>query len=232
MGKRKKPSTLIPIMPGIDIIREAQVRGSRKTPNPSKLKNRQPQRTEEEIGQLKEQIVALVASGEAENISQACRQLEIDPISAYRWEKTDKTFKEDVVLAQQVVADRLEEDLDRMNNPLARIFRLKKLRPEYRDNAPQPVSSNFQELLKELKKAGQEKSNGEVDSKSHKEPGQLNQNSQAGGRLKLEWNNLEVLAPSESQRFRENSPESSPSPDSQEAALELSPNEPEELNGK
>lgn len=222
MGKQKKPSTLIPIMPGIDIIRDAQTRGARKTPNRGKLKNRQIHRTEEEIGQLKEQIVALVASGEAENISQACRQLEIDPISAYRWEKTDKTFKEDVVLAQQVVADRLEEDLDRMNNPLARIFRLKKLRPEYRDNAPQPVSSNFQELLKELQKAGKEKSNGEVDSKSHKEPGQLNQNGQASGRLKLEWNNIEVLAPEESKRFRENSSESSPSPDSQEAALENS----------
>lgn len=155
MGKPKKPSTLIPILPGVEIVRAAQERGPRKTVDKSRLSTRRPKYTEEEVGQLKEQVIALIALGEAENLSQACRQLEVDPLTAYRWESTDKRFKEEVNLAQQVVADRLEEDLDRMNNPLARIFRLKKLRPEYRDNAPQPVSSNFQELLRELRKAGE-----------------------------------------------------------------------------
>lgn len=61
-----------------------------------------------------------------------------------------------VAQAQQIQADRLEKELDNMNNPVARIFRLKKLRPEYRDNyRATVVSDSMEKLLTKLTEIGQ-----------------------------------------------------------------------------
>ena len=108
--------------------------------------------TPKEILKVKQAIVTLIAAEEADNLTEACRIIGISALKVYYWLENDAEWAGMVREAQNIKADRLEADLDNMNNPVARIFRLKKLRPEYRDSYKFDITSEaLEKLLKELK---------------------------------------------------------------------------------
>jgi len=107
--------------------------------------------TQKEILKVKQAILTLIEAEEADNLTEACKKIGMSPLRAYWWLDHDAEWAGRVRQAQNIVADRLEADLDAMNNPVARIFRLKKLRPEYRDNYRFDITSEaLEKLLKEL----------------------------------------------------------------------------------
>ena len=106
----------------------------------------------EEIKKVKSAILDLIEAEEADNISEACEILGFPKLKAHWWTDNDPLWAGQVRQAQQIKADRLENKLDNMNHPVALIFRLKKLRPEYRDTYRFDVTSEpLIALLKELK---------------------------------------------------------------------------------
>jgi len=107
--------------------------------------------TPKEILKVKQAILTLIEAEEADNLTEACKKIGMSPLQAYWWLDHDAEWAGRIRQAQNIVADRLEADLDAMNNPVARIFRLKKLRPEYRDNYRFDITSEaLEKLLKEL----------------------------------------------------------------------------------
>uniref|UniRef100_A0A6M3IPR0 Terminase n=1 Tax=viral metagenome TaxID=1070528 RepID=A0A6M3IPR0_9ZZZZ len=105
--------------------------------------------------ELKRQCIDLIESEQCDNLSQCGDRLDVPKLVLHRWYMNDKSFSTMVDQAQQIKADRLEEKIDKINNPVAMIFRLKKLRPEYRDNYRIDVTSEkLEDLLEELKRVG------------------------------------------------------------------------------
>lgn len=109
----------------------------------------------EEIPKIKDAVVALISDAKVKTLTQAAEMLVVSPVTLHRWYKTDLDWKAEVDCAQQVIADQIEIDIDRSKNVIGQIFRLKKLRPEYRDDHRiSNINKEFQELLGELRKLG------------------------------------------------------------------------------
>lgn len=114
--------------------------------------------TTEEILQVKQAILELIEAEEADNITEACEILGFPKLKAFYYSFDDKEWANQIRQAQQIKADRLEADLDAMNNPVARIFRLKKLRHEYRDTYKFDLTNeSLEKLLRELKELAKPK---------------------------------------------------------------------------
>lgn len=128
--------------------------GSKNRPDARKPRRAAPA-IDPEYAHIKQVALELIESEQADNLTEAAHILGINPTILYRLAERDATWASDIKIAQNIKADRLEADLDRMNNPLARIFRLKKLRPEYRDNFKLDFNTEALEaLLKKLAEAG------------------------------------------------------------------------------
>jgi len=111
----------------------------------------------EQVVRFKMLILDKLESGEAFTLSEAANQIGIMPVRAYSWSKYDPDFREMIALARQVRADRLEMELTNSNNIVAKIFILKGLRPEFRENYKVEVSdTRFVDLLEELRRLGRE----------------------------------------------------------------------------
>ena len=134
--------------------------------NPTKIREKMPPG---EMLKVKEAVLLLIEAEEADNITEACRIIGISPLKVYHWAENDAEWAGRVRQAQNIKADRLEADLDNMNNPVARIFRLKKLRPEYRDSYKFDITSEpLEKLLKELRELGQNKKSEKVNQEGGK----------------------------------------------------------------
>ena len=111
--------------------------------------------TDKQIIAYKEQILELLESELVNNLAEAADLLGIPKIRVYQWSSVDKEWASLVHVADKIRVARLEADLDRMNNPVARIFRLKKLDPSYRDTyRVQLQDPQVEKLLQELRNLG------------------------------------------------------------------------------
>lgn len=108
-----------------------------------------------EVLKFKKVILELLEAGEVQNLSQAALYLGLPRLAPYSWKITDPEWARRVQQTDQLRADELEEKLDKLNNVVGYIFRLKKLRPEYRDTFKLDIHNEALEtLLKELKEVG------------------------------------------------------------------------------
>jgi hypothetical protein len=106
--------------------------------------------------QVKQAVIDLLESEEADNLSEAAKKLSVSPLVLYHLMERDKVWAEQIRVAQNIKADALEARLDVMNNPIGLIFRLKKIRPEYRDNYKFDFNTEkLETLLKKLAELGQ-----------------------------------------------------------------------------
>ncbi len=118
-------------------------------------KSLQKRLTPATISGFKQAILQLLESEAAKNLSQAADFLGIPKLRAHVWYDDDPDWAKLVRQAQQITADRLEETIDSKENIIGLIFRLKKLRPEYRDNFKVEVhNEKTRFLLEELRQLG------------------------------------------------------------------------------
>lgn len=109
----------------------------------------------EQVAGLKAEILNVLDMGIAETLSDAARRLAIRPSQAHNWLATDDNFRKLYNQAREVLADRLERELLSSDNVIAKIFLLKGLRPQYRDNFHVDITDNrTRELLDELRRLG------------------------------------------------------------------------------
>ncbi|XUX01219.1 MAG: helix-turn-helix domain-containing protein [Dehalogenimonas sp.] len=100
---------------------------------------------------MKLKILDLLHSGAAINLTEAARQLGVNPQRAQDWKKSDEEFAQAVTDSQQILADNLESRLSKIENFIPMMFLLKKIRPEYRDNYRQTqIDPKFMEFLTKL----------------------------------------------------------------------------------
>lgn len=83
---------------------------------------------------MKEDILRLIGLGEAKTLSDAARQLGVNPTQPHSWAEADPEFAQLYRQARQVIADQIEKELIESENIIAKIFLLKGYRPEFRDN--------------------------------------------------------------------------------------------------
>ena len=111
-----------------------------------------PQRRE----MRKKQILELLIRGHAQTLTEAAEKVDLSPLTAHKWQRGDPQWAAALDLAREVMADRLETELSRVKSvqeSTAIMFRLKVLRPEYRDSYRAPKSeSATTELLEDLKR--------------------------------------------------------------------------------
>lgn len=118
-----------------------------------------PQFRPDVVLEFKKSILQLLEAGEVDNLSQAAEYLGISKFAVYQWKDSDPEWNKMVKQVDQLRADDLEKKLDKMNNPVGLIFRLKKLRPEYRDTFKIDVKNEaLEKLLTELKNIGEKSS--------------------------------------------------------------------------
>ena len=127
--------------------------GSKKPgPKPQYTKDRY---TPDQIRSLKETILELLEAELALNVTDAARQLNVNPARVYGWFKADPVWKALIAATDDVKADSLEKKLTESKNVIAFMFLLKKIRPEYRENYHIDVTADpMRKLLEELKNAG------------------------------------------------------------------------------
>ncbi len=117
--------------------------------------------TPQEVVDFKGQIISLIEREKAYTLTEAADQLGLPKTRVHQWHKADKEFAALVDTVEQIKADRLEKELAQhagQGMVIAKMFLLKKLRPEYRENAKIEFSSEpLERLLKELKEVGQPK---------------------------------------------------------------------------
>lgn len=118
--------------------------------------------TNEQIVGFKEKIVDLIDTGTVKTVSEAARILGLSPTRVHEWGRTDTIFRNIVRLARKVMADKLFEELyntdpdAKMPAVTAKIFLLKGLDPEFRDNYKvlEIKDEKVQKMLDELRNLG------------------------------------------------------------------------------
>jgi len=117
-----------------------------------------------EILRLKEDILANLDSCASRTLAQAARDVNVSPTKAYHWMKSDDNFRGQVKQARKVLGDQLIEDLldlpDDAKMPIvtSKIFLIKGLHPEFRDNykVVEFKDQRAIKLLEELRELGKE----------------------------------------------------------------------------
>ncbi len=105
----------------------------------------------------KKEILEELLEGRAFTLTQAAKNVGVDPIAAWSWSENDKDFGSAIRSAREVRADGLEDTLAISKNIIAQIFLLKGYRPMFRDSYKVEHSSpKLEEWLKELKEARKE----------------------------------------------------------------------------
>lgn len=112
--------------------------GSKNKPKPDDLE----QFDDETVAWAKAEVIRLFDAGAIDDLSSASEHVGVSKLKLYAWRKSDKAWREQLNQAEQPIADRmLDEILQETVNgkPIsmpyvtARLFRIKKIRPEYRD---------------------------------------------------------------------------------------------------
>jgi hypothetical protein len=108
-------------------------------------------------GQLIQKVLALYEQGEISTLSEAAEKLGVSKYTLYKLKRSDPEFAEELDIAREIVADRLEAELltcDKYPEAFARIFRLNGLRPEvYKDKKLTFSNPVLEGLLKSLNRA-------------------------------------------------------------------------------
>lgn len=109
----------------------------------TKAKIKLPFYTPEVVKNIKLDILKLFDNGTIENLSDASEHTGVSKLMLYSWRKSDKAWRDALNQAEEPIADRLLQEIlaDTMPNGktismpyvTARLFRVKKIRPEYRD---------------------------------------------------------------------------------------------------
>lgn len=128
-----------------------------RKPGSSKLTE---QMTDAQILTVKRKVLDLMEERVVDNLSQASEHTGVPKFKLYRWRAEDTLWSKQLAQIDQVIADELEEKLNHVTTvpqTTAIIFRLKKLRPEYRDNFKlEVVDSKMMDLLTELKRLAEQ----------------------------------------------------------------------------
>ena len=112
----------------------------------------------------KKRILDLFESMEAITLSEAARKLGISKYKAFKMKRGDPEFAEELKIAFELVADRIEEELlnpknlteEKMAGVTARIFLLNGLRPnKYKGTKLTIENPRLEQLLESIKRAGQ-----------------------------------------------------------------------------
>jgi hypothetical protein len=132
----------------------ARTPGSQNRPGSAKP-GRKPNTIDPQYTTIKNQVIEAIETEHADNLTEAAKYLDIKPSLLYHLKGRDKAWSDQIEVAQNVVADKLEAKLDKMNSPVAAIFRLKKLRIEYRDNFKFDFNTDkLEKLLTQLVEVG------------------------------------------------------------------------------
>lgn len=111
-------------------------------------------------GALKRQILELFEAQKVTTLSRAAELVRISKYTAYKWKADDLEFAEELKIAKELVADRLEEEIleqDKLPGVTARIFLLNGLRPGiYKDRRLELTNPRLESLLAKLREAGQQ----------------------------------------------------------------------------
>jgi len=113
------------------------------SPNKPKAKPKE-QYDAETIAWAKAETLRFFDKGEIDDLSEAAEKVGVSKLTLYAWRKADKKWREALNQAEQPIADKLLKEIlaDTMPNgkPIsmpyvtARLFRIKKIRPEFRDS--------------------------------------------------------------------------------------------------
>jgi hypothetical protein len=120
------------------------------------------------VASLKRDVIRLLESLTVVNLTQAADKLGVPRTLLHRWRKEDPEWLKELDLCNEVIADKMEEEMMQLivdgkiiNQAyfLARMARLKALRPgKYREKFGIDVTdSRVPELLAELRAAGKKK---------------------------------------------------------------------------
>ncbi len=114
--------------------------GAKNKPNIKKTEQFDP----EVKAWAKAEIIRLFDADKIDDLSQASELVGVTKLALYSWRKADKTWRDLLNQAEQPIADRLLKEIlvDTMPNGktinmpyvTARLFRIKKIRPEFRDS--------------------------------------------------------------------------------------------------
>lgn len=114
------------------------------------------------IAWAKAEVLRLFDAGTIDDLSAASEHVGVSKLTLYAWRKSDKAWRQALNQAEQPIADRmlkeiLQETVNGKNISMpyvtARLFRIKKIRPEYRDAYKFVVEdSRVLEHLEALKK--------------------------------------------------------------------------------
>jgi hypothetical protein len=112
--------------------------------------------------ELKKNVIAELEKAEVTTLSAVAKILNVSKLHLWELKRKDPDFADKITQAKEVLADRFEEELltcDKMAQVVARLARLKTLRPDYRDSFKVVVGSpKVESLLEELKKRGRKPS--------------------------------------------------------------------------
>lgn len=106
----------------------------------------------------KADILELLATGKAMNLTEAARKLDLNPSAVLYWAEQDEDFAELVKIAREVTADDLETELRGHKNFIPQMMILKGLRPMYRENFKIELKTEgLEKLLGEIKQISRPK---------------------------------------------------------------------------
>jgi hypothetical protein len=115
---------------------------------------------------LKNKVIAELEKAEATTLSRVAEILGVSKLHLWELKKKDPAFADRVNQVKEIIADKFEEELltcDKMAQVVARLARLKTLRPDYRDSFKVVVGSpKVESLLEELKRRGKKPSQREL----------------------------------------------------------------------
>ena len=116
-----------------------------------------PKPSGDQILTYKLQILEMLEKGEARTLTECATKLGVSAARVHAWSYNDKDFQEMIHLAQEVQADKLEDEF--LNLPerffIPKMMLLKAWRPMYRDTFKiDTTNTKLEDMLLELKELG------------------------------------------------------------------------------
>ena len=116
----------------------------------------------------KRKVLDLFETTNVTTLSEAAEKLNFSKYRVYKWKRNDSEFAQELQIAKELVADRLEQELltcEKYHEAFARIFLLNGLRPNvYKHNKFVIENPKFEKLLQDIKKAGKKEPDASNDS--------------------------------------------------------------------
>jgi len=154
-------------------------RAPRRKPGPKAMPFKETMSPEKKLDYM-HKIIDLFETRQVTTLSEAADILGIPKMKVHRWRKDDKEFRAMLDVAEELIADELllqladPEYTKSVPKVTSIIFRLKKIRPEYRDNYKVIVTDSkamehLQKLQELLKKSENNQKSAETPSVEDKE---------------------------------------------------------------